>query len=118
MIRVHVVLVKSTNNVVESREKMEKKYQVGDTIQFQSGALFTVAGSVLYEEKNMLYLVSTDQYALPMIGIVEEENGQDRIDVLDAKAPENQESLKQLIELFQAEAKAMIGRSVDDVKEV
>ena len=77
-----------------------------------------MAGSVLYEEKNMLYLVSTDQYVLPMIGIVEEENGQDRIDVLDVKAPENQESLKELIELFQVEAKTMIGRSVDDVKEV
>lgn len=77
-----------------------------------------MAGSVLYEEKNMLYLVSTDQYVLPMIGIVEEENGQDRIDVLDVKAPENQESLKELIELFQAEAKDMIRRSVDDVKEV
>lgn len=97
---------------------MEKKYQVGDTIQFQSGALFTVAGSVLYEEKNMLYLVSTDQYALPMIGIVEEENGQDRIDVLDAKAPENKESVQELMALFQAEAKSMIERGIGDGKEV
>ena len=79
-------------------------------IEFQSGASFTVAGSVLYEGKNMLYLVSVDHNALPMIGIVEEENGQDRIDILDVKDPENKESVQELMALFQAEAKSMIER--------
>lgn len=113
-----MVLVKSTNNVVESREKTEKKYQVGNMIEFQSGASFTVAGSVLYEGKNMLYLVSVDHNALPMIGIVEEENGQDRIDILDVKVPENKESVQELMALFQAEAKSMIERGIGDGKEV
>lgn len=77
-----------------------KYLEQGQLLTLEDNKKYVVIDSILYDEKNYIYMVNLEDQKEQLIALVSKKNDDIKVDNLDYQAEENKELIKDLATMF------------------